>query len=35
MTLSQQLREAAVLLAIAVLVSPTLFIAADWLRYGG
>lgn len=33
--LSQQLTDAIGLLLLCVVVIPPLFIAADWLRYGG
>lgn len=35
MTLREQLSEALTLLLVMVVAFPIIFIAADWLRYGG
>lgn len=35
MSWREQIREAALMLAVAVTLFPLLFIAADWLRHGG
>jgi len=34
MTLRDQIREAAVLLTLAVVIAPPIFWVADWMRYG-